>query len=297
MKKNKETCRLFIRVLKNLGCPCEKDGDIIIFKYQGGQFFASVFDEGKFVCVSSQWWNSCDLDDAEEMAMCKRAINFANVDTFTSSFYSIDEDDKTMGVCSIKRILLIPEITNIEEYFCSELDSFFEVRRSFALELERLRIEGMGSWKRRSGDDNGPVWQEEQSKFFTEMLKELGIEFKINDYGHICCMYHEREFQFLSLEGYDYVTILDMCWKEIDIQDENQLEMIKYAVNEANANIPVVSFYLMKDEECRTIRLCCKQNIFFSPQIPDIHSYFIEALECFIEAHHVVESIVEGDKA
>lgn len=55
--------------------------------------------------------------------------------------YSIDEKSQKFAVHTKRQCLLIPQISQIENYMVAMLTGFFDVQRSFKEEYDRLRLE------------------------------------------------------------------------------------------------------------------------------------------------------------
>lgn len=135
---------LLVAALQQLNCKVENDdenADKIYFNYQAENFCAIASNDCFMVTLYDFSWGAVDLDDLDEVAILRKAINEVNLYAPVSLIYSIDTESKKMVVHTKKQILMIPQIPNIEQYLIAMLASFFEVQRSLAHELDNLRKE------------------------------------------------------------------------------------------------------------------------------------------------------------
>ena len=134
------TRELLLRLLDVIGCQCVIESNMNIrFDYQGERFYAIAYNNSNTVTICDFWWERCSLYDIDGLAMLKKAVNEVNRAAYVTTYYEIDEEDDTMGVCSDKSILLIPLIPDIEDYLRSALDDFFVAHRHLLLDVERQK--------------------------------------------------------------------------------------------------------------------------------------------------------------
>ena len=138
------TKTLLFNTMDKLGCKLEPDENTegrYITIFQGEQFVIDVDDTSAFIIVWDLWWDMYELYDIDNLSRLKKAINSANIRFNTSSLYSIDENGKTLGVHTKMRILLIPQIPDIENYLHAMISEFFHVKNFIKNEIYRLKIE------------------------------------------------------------------------------------------------------------------------------------------------------------
>ncbi|MBR0265272.1 MAG: hypothetical protein IJQ60_15490 [Prevotella sp.] len=149
MKKKKSTRELFLDTLAKLGCPYElsnEDNDLLYFRYQGECFMVRSNDEEPYIVIYDYEWEGVALDDIDEVVRLRKAINEANWKGCVSTFFSIDEETKTMDVHSKSVAYFTTDIPNPERYLCLELNEFFNAHQYFRAEMAKLRaIEGAES--------------------------------------------------------------------------------------------------------------------------------------------------------
>lgn len=120
-----ETRNIIINTLKEIGCQPEiDDEDRICFKYQGEEFFIDADNNYQFITLWDTWWLCIDLDNTN-VEHLKEAINLGNINTIVSTVYTIDEDNKQMGIHCKAIIVFTPSITNKGDYLKTILNDCF----------------------------------------------------------------------------------------------------------------------------------------------------------------------------
>lgn len=138
--EDNKTRNLVINTLKEIGCQPEVDDkDRICFKYQGEEFFIDADNDYLFVTLWDTWWLCVDLDNAN-VEHLKEAINLNNIRNIVSTVYSIDEDNKQMGVHCKAVILFVPSIINIGDYLKIVLDDCFKAHDLLKEQFIRLNF-------------------------------------------------------------------------------------------------------------------------------------------------------------
>lgn len=65
------------------------------------------------------------MDDTDEVRRLKHAINEANGACTVTTYYTIDDDEKTIEASCHTSILYRPMITNLKDYISIRLHNFF----------------------------------------------------------------------------------------------------------------------------------------------------------------------------
>lgn len=124
--EDSKTRNLVISTLKEIGClPEVDDKDRICFKYQGEEFFIDADNNYQFITLWDTWWLCIDLDNTN-VEHLKEAINLGNINTIVSTVYTIDEDNKQMGIHCKAIIVFTPSITNRGDYLKTILNDCFK---------------------------------------------------------------------------------------------------------------------------------------------------------------------------
>ena len=142
METIKGTRDLFMETLTKIGCQYElaedDDDNRIFFAYQGEHLFAEAQNDSKFIHVYDPNWGQVELYDIDKFASLKKVINQANMNFYTTTFYTINEAGSTADVHCRVSFLFIPEIPQIEDYLASILGNFFRVHQFIGTELAKL---------------------------------------------------------------------------------------------------------------------------------------------------------------
>ena len=133
---------LFLQTLTNIGCQYEideDDDDNIFFVFQGEHFIADTTNDGYYVHLLDTHWEHVELYDIDEFTRLRKAINAANIKCATTTVYTIDEAGGTVDVHCKASILFVPQIPDIGDYLCMELNDFFRAHRFVEIEMTKLR--------------------------------------------------------------------------------------------------------------------------------------------------------------
>lgn len=142
VQKGIGTRELFIQTLTKIGCQYElgeDDDGRIYFTYQGEHFIVNTQNGSNYVSVWDTFWLHSEIYDVDEFSRLKRVINGANINTSVSTVYTIDETGGNVDVHCKATILFIPQIPELENYLCLELNEFFLAHHKVGSELEKLR--------------------------------------------------------------------------------------------------------------------------------------------------------------
>ena len=140
--KNKNTRELFIDTLERIGCQYqlgEGEDTRIFYSYQGEHFFADMKEDSIYVHIWDTHWMQVELYDIDEVSRLRKAINTSNMNSAVSTFYTIDDDAKTMNVHAKSTITFISTIPYLEDYLRTELNEFFHAHQIVGTEIHKLR--------------------------------------------------------------------------------------------------------------------------------------------------------------
>ena len=134
-----QTKDLVIRTLRAIGCePSVNEGDEnrIDFQYQGGNFFIITADGYVFTYLYFVWWYDAPLDNIDALSAIQKAVNNANCQPIGCNvMYTINKEDRIVGVHSRSQILFSPDIRGLDRYLTTELQELFEVRNNVVMEI------------------------------------------------------------------------------------------------------------------------------------------------------------------
>ena len=190
----------------------------------------------------------------------------------------------------------IPRMNEEDLEFILDFPDCFEPQ---ILKLVKSRLKGMSTPQDNSKDyydhcDNKedeaePSIPEHEAmrEILMKCLKELGCSCELDEDGEIDFYFQGELFNISLGEGHHYIEILDYCWKKVSLDDTEEVERLKHAVNYANSSSNVTTVYLTDDEY---IRVYCKTSILYRPMISNIKDYLDTRLHNFFLAHDLVNS-------
>lgn len=135
---------LLLEALGKIGCQWQvEDGregwKRVYFAYQGEHFFAEASNDTVYVHLWDTFWKYVDLEDIDEVARLRKAINTANVQAPVTTVFSIDNEESKMITHCKATLPLMPSMLYRDEYLKSELDGFFDAHRVVETEMMKLR--------------------------------------------------------------------------------------------------------------------------------------------------------------
>lgn len=131
-------------MLTKLNCEVqtdETDPAHLRFIFQGEPFHIEATQGCLMICIWNTWWATFDINDIDEVARVRKAINIVNTNGGLTMLYSIDEETQKLAVHTKRNCLLIPEIPNTEQYLIAMLSGFFNIQHYFKDVLDDLRKE------------------------------------------------------------------------------------------------------------------------------------------------------------
>lgn len=133
------TKSLVMRTLRAIGCEPsvnEEDENRIDFQYQGGNFFIITADGYVFTYLYFVWWYDAPLDNIDALSAIQKAVNNANCQPIGCNvMYTINKEDRIVGVHSRSQLLFSPDIRGLDRYLTTELQELFEVRNNVVMEI------------------------------------------------------------------------------------------------------------------------------------------------------------------
>ena len=137
MEETISTRQLALRTIENIGSePKYDEAGRIQFEYQGIVFLMEAANDCMFVNLIWPWCHSFSKFDIDEFARVRQVVNEINLRDTLSVVYTIsDSDDVALHIK--KHFLMVPQITEVEEYLRMMLNSFFRTARMLELEIEK----------------------------------------------------------------------------------------------------------------------------------------------------------------
>lgn len=140
MEETISTKQLALRIIENIGSkPQFTEEGRIQFEYQGITFLMEATDDCKFVNLIWPWCHSFSKFDIDEFARVRQVVNEVNMNDSLSVFYTISDSDE-VALHIKKHFLLVPQVSEVEEYLRVILNGFFRTARTLNLEIEKCRM-------------------------------------------------------------------------------------------------------------------------------------------------------------
>lgn len=125
---------------------------------------------------------------------------------------------------------------------------------------------------------------------FLETLIKLGCQYELADgYDERIDFFYQGEY-FSAYASNDklYVSLWDTYWKQVELQDIDEVCCLRKAINTSNINARVTTIYTI-DEANNKMIVHSKSTIPLMPSMPIIENYLRAELNVFFRAHHIIE--------
>lgn len=140
MEETISTKQLALRIIENIGSkPQFTEEGRIQFEYQGITFLMEATDDCKFVNLIWPWCHSFSKFDIDEFARVRQVVNEINMYESLTVFYTFADSDE-VALHIKKHFLLVPQVSEVEEYLRVILNGFFRTARTLNLEIEKCRM-------------------------------------------------------------------------------------------------------------------------------------------------------------
>ncbi len=107
----------------------------------GGQFFIESYNEYSFINVYATWRHCISMDaEIEEFARMQKAVNLINSRANCTALYTINHEERLIGVHLKKNMLFIPEIPELKGYLAGTLIDFLRTLRELITEMEKSKV-------------------------------------------------------------------------------------------------------------------------------------------------------------
>ena len=135
---NTET--LLYTLLDEIGCHPVYDDEVehrINFMFQGEYLFCDYNNESPFVAFYDVWWYSADMYDIDNVAAVRKAVNDCNLSNRSTLVYSMNEDNKKMGVHNRTVVPVLSQMPHLDEYLKAVLSDFFQQHNLFYQQVQK----------------------------------------------------------------------------------------------------------------------------------------------------------------
>lgn len=139
--ENIGTHQLVLKILKVIGCQYEEVDDVRTrIVYQGETFLIDSRDDCLFINVYDPWWYELPMNgDIDDFARLQKAINHVNSMVGCTVLYTYNNEERAIGVHTMKNLIFIPQIPHLDNYLESTFADFFKVQRTLLTEIEKIK--------------------------------------------------------------------------------------------------------------------------------------------------------------
>ena len=135
-----------LETLKKMNCDMEKDQEVenrYQFKFQGEHFILDYSPESCIFMLYDIGWAECLLEDIDEVAVFRKAINAANRFSGASVWFTIDDPgaECKFHVHASCEFPFMPELPDKESYMGYTLGKCFRAHKHFSESLYKFRSE------------------------------------------------------------------------------------------------------------------------------------------------------------
>ena len=125
---------------------------------------------------------------------------------------------------------------------------------------------------------------------FLETLIKLGCQYELadGDNERIDFFYQGECFSAYASNYKLYVSLWDTYWKQVELQDIDEVCCLRKAINTSNINARVTTIYTIDEANSKMI-VHSKSTIPFLSSMPVIENYLRTELNVFFRAHHIIE--------
>lgn len=120
-------------------------------------------------------------------------------------------------------------------------------------------------------------------------LQEMGCPCEENDDGDLEIWFQGTQFLLILSPDNHYIEIMDYCWIKADLDDAEEVDRLKQAINKANTDGDITTVYFI-DEKYNAMGAYCSTNILYRPMILDIKKYLQIRLSNFFLAHDIIHA-------
>ena len=120
-------------------------------------------------------------------------------------------------------------------------------------------------------------------------LQEMGCPCEENEDGDLEIWFQGTQFLLILSPDNHYIEIMDYCWIKADLDDTEEVDRLKQAINKANTDGDITTVYFI-DEKYNAMGAYCSTNILYRPMILDIKKYLEIRLSNFFLAHDIIHA-------
>ena len=124
------------------------------------------------------------------------------------------------------------------------------------------------------------------------VLKRMELNFGYDEDNNVIFKIDGDWFRILTSDDAKFLFLQQICWYEAPLNDIENLELIKRAVNYLNRTTTIKYVYSYNDEQ-NTVTLHSMIDMLWIPEIPDIDQYFLVALSNLTKSHRGLYDLMD----
>jgi len=136
--------QLLERVMKNIGCHinlCKVDSNEFHVTYQGEHFTIAYSEDSPYISVYDLAWYTAELNDIDNLALVRQAVNACNMQNIATVLYTIDKEENCVNIHTRQCAIFGSYIPEVEDYLRSLFENSFRQHHNFYRHIEEIRKE------------------------------------------------------------------------------------------------------------------------------------------------------------
>lgn len=125
------------------------------------------------------------------------------------------------------------------------------------------------------------------------LINKMGLQYELQEDGDCIVTYQGEKLRFEFFEQVPIIIrITDIWWHEVSTTDIDNLALVQRTINECNL-ISLNKFFYCYDDNHETMGVNTIRELYLTPDISNIETYFQISLDYIIRGHHQFYSMIE----
>ena len=126
-----------------------------------------------------------------------------------------------------------------------------------------------------------------------DLLRQLNCEVELEG-DDIYFTYQNEHFMMEASNECHFIVVWDLCWYKISLENQEEVELVKEAVNRVNSiNCNIVLYY--EDRKANTLNVVSKSYHLLIPDIPNPKVYLSAIFSNFFETKQRFGKVLDCD--
>lgn len=132
---------ILIKILDRLSCKYKIDekSELISILYNDETLLINPLDNKPYILIIDPWWYEAPIDDIENLALIRNAVNSCNYSQLGTLIYKMDKEIRKVGIHTLKTVFWIDNIPVLKEYLNLSMAETLHIRHLFYAKMEDLR--------------------------------------------------------------------------------------------------------------------------------------------------------------